>query len=480
MRILQVLHDFLPKHRAGAEIYTCNLCRELAKRHKVHLFFTEHRPATPQYSRRNGVFDGLTYTEATNNHCQKRFEETYNNLHMDKVFCSVLDYFKPDVIHFQHLLYHSTNYPRIALERGVPSVMTLHDFWPICEQWGKRIRAYFQGEALEEDTWAEEPFGSMKLCDVIAPKLCARCFNRNPTVGSRLKRNLSEAGGLDRAGYLAVSAAKDLIGMDFSGHVDRLYQKNTDSPMGRGAVVAADIARRNEYIKEALSVLHKLISPSRFLAAEMDRFGYPEEKLMVLDNGFRTESFADFRRKPSDRIRFGYIGTVAELKGVHVLVRAFRLLGDDRAVLDIYGNLSAFSEYSQWLKELAGDAPVNFRGGFEPEKVAEVFADLDVLVVPSIWFENSPLVIHEAFLSRTPVIASRIGGMIDLLGDGQTGLLFSYGNVEDLAGKMRTLIENRDLLAGMGESAPHVASIADNALELERVYGEALASLRQV
>jgi len=481
MRILQVIHDFLPKHRAGAEICANNICRELSERHKVHLLFTDTVPDLPQYSARDGSFNEFSYTRVINNHCHKRFEELYNNPRMDTVFRSVLDSFRPDIVHFQHLMHHSANYPRLASERGIPSVMTLHDFWPICEQWGKRIRSYLPGEQRDSGEWEREPFGSAKLCDTILPELCAKCFNRNPTVGSRLERNLSEAGALDRAGDLALRAARCLLGMDLTAMADRLKgreEKSDGAPAQPGPLADSDIARRNKYIYEALSPVYRFVSPSHFLAEEMKRQGYPEDKLLVSDYGLRTELFKGFQRTRDTRTRFGYIGTIAELKGVHVSVKAFRLLNDRRATLEIFGGTQAFPDYSAWLREMADEAAINFHDWFDPENVADVFSRFDVLIVPSIWYENSPFVIHEAFLSHTPVVASRLGGMPGLIEDGRTGLLFSHGDAEDLAAKMKMLLDAPDLLEKMGLAAPHVKTISEDALEFERLYEEALSKSR--
>src|SRR3989304_3386974 len=125
MNILQVVHNFLPRHQAGTELYTCHLAKELSKRHKVHLFFAESDPECPQYTVRNGVYQGLPYTEVINNDVYSNFEETYNNPEMDEIFRKVLDEKTLDIVHFQHLYNLSTNFVPIAMERNIPVVFTL-------------------------------------------------------------------------------------------------------------------------------------------------------------------------------------------------------------------------------------------------------------------------------------------------------------------------------------------------------------------
>jgi glycosyltransferase involved in cell wall biosynthesis len=95
---------------------------------------------------------------------------------------------------------------------------------------------------------------------------------------------------------------------------------------------------------------------------------------------------------------------------------------------------------------------------------------IDVLVVPSIWPENAPLVIQEAFMARVPVIASHVGGIPELVRDGQNGLLFETGNSVDLQAKMERLIDDPSLLPIYSGNAERIKSIEENAAELEQIY----------
>ena len=93
-----------------------------------------------------------------------------------------------------------------------------------------------------------------------------------------------------------------------------------------------------------------------------------------------------------------------------------------------------------------------------------------LLVVPSIWQENAPLVIQEAFLAKTPVIASRIGGIPELVQDHRNGLLFEPGNPLDLYNKIRMIIDTPDYINKLKENIPAVKSIEEDSLELEKIY----------
>jgi glycosyltransferase involved in cell wall biosynthesis len=114
--------------------------------------------------------------------------------------------------------------------------------------------------------------------------------------------------------------------------------------------------------------------------------------------------------------------------------------------------------------------PVVFHGGFDRARVAEIYGALDVLVVPSLWPENSPLVIHEAFMHGVTVVASRSGGIPDLVADGVNGLLadtFSPGSLRDA---IQRLISDPDLRARLAAAAPPVKTIAEDGAEWDARY----------
>ncbi|MCA9322432.1 MAG: glycosyltransferase, partial [Planctomycetes bacterium] len=103
-------------------------------------------------------------------------------------------------------------------------------------------------------------------------------------------------------------------------------------------------------------------------------------------------------------------------------------------------------------------------------RIAEVLAGIDVLVVPSLWFENSPLTIHEAWLAGIPVLASDRGGMAELVDDGVNGLHFRLGDADDLRAKIRRLIDDRQLVRQLSNRPGVVKNIRDDAVDMEARY----------
>jgi glycosyltransferase involved in cell wall biosynthesis len=113
-----------------------------------------------------------------------------------------------------------------------------------------------------------------------------------------------------------------------------------------------------------------------------------------------------------------------------------------------------------------------FRGSYKRDQLSDVFSEIDILIVPSIWYENAPLVIWEAFATKTPVIATNLGGMSEVVVHDVNGLLFERGNIDDLARQLNRVTEENGLLEKLSTGIPPVKSIKQEVDELENIYEE--------
>ena len=147
-------------------------------------------------------------------------------------------------------------------------------------------------------------------------------------------------------------------------------------------------------------------------------------------------------------------------KGPAVLLEAFNRLPRGAASLTLYGPHAAYhgdESYRARLESFLSNPDVRLAGQVGHRSAPQALSEIDVLVVPSIWPENSPLVIREAFLAGVPVVASRIGGIPEIVEDGVNGFLFGPGDVPDLHRLMLRLIETPSLLAGLSGNCPRFA-----------------------
>jgi glycosyltransferase involved in cell wall biosynthesis len=447
LRVLHAIHDFLPRHQAGSEIYAANLAKTLQRRgHHITVLAAAYDP-----TRRHGeviwrLFDGLPVVEVVNNWTFGGFASAWSPAELDQIFAAILDATGPDVLHCHNLLNLSLNLPALARQRGAAIVGTLHDYTLVCPSGGQRIHK------------AEQ-----HVCHTIEANRCARCFRQSQFHAQMvLGRTLNRPGG-SVAATLAVHVRRHAPGL-----VNRLASAAAQVQRDMGPS-ATDISARMDRARAAFSELDYVAAPSQSLADEFARLGFDMARVAVSDYGFPVVTLRH-RAPATGPLRVGFVGTLVWHKGVHTLVEAARRVAPGRIETLIFGDTETFPDYTAELRRLAANASIRFMGRFDRDASAEVYDQLDVLVVPSIWLENSPLVIHEAFMAGVPVIGSRIGGIPDLIEDGVNGLLVTPDSADDLARAIETLAADRQRLAAMAERLPRVKSIDDDAGEWEAIY----------
>jgi glycosyltransferase involved in cell wall biosynthesis len=449
MRLLHAIHDFLPRHPAGSEIYAFNLCRELAARHVVHVVAAEYDPARLHGTLAWRAHEGLPVVELVNN-WEGSFADTWRSPRLGQQLQYVLRALQPDVLHVHSLFNLTFDLPVMARALGIPVVATLHDHTLVCPAGGQRLHSR-----------------DRTICAEIQPARCAECFSQSAfhsqmAVGAATR--LAGPGGR-RVGTLASWAARR------APRTAALFARHA---LARAApVTESDIAARLDALRRVFDSVDLFVAPSAALAAAYVEVGLPAEKLQVSDYGFVARPPRP--RPPSPRngpLRVGFVGTLVGHKGVHVLVEAMRSLPPDRCQLEIWGSLDTFPGYTAELEALARNLPVRFCGPFDNRDAASIYDRFDVLVVPSIWPENSPLVIHEAFMASIPVVASRIGGIPELVADGINGLLYEPTSPASLAAALLTLADNPHRLVEMAGRMQPVKTIEEDAREWEARYDE--------
>jgi glycosyltransferase involved in cell wall biosynthesis len=235
------------------------------------------------------------------------------------------------------------------------------------------------------------------------------------------------------------------------------------------------IRMRNDYLRLVFDEADYLVSPSLYLAQQFARAGFPVSKLRVVWNGIDLERFSRVEKTPRDgRVRFTYIGNLAPHKGVGTLIEALPLLGDPgRFHINVVGSGHLTESLRARARQLGHESSVSFFGQVQNARIEDVFAVTDVLVLPSVWPENQPVSVTEAMATRTPVIASSLGGMSELVVDGLSGSLFEAGNCRDLAAKMALYLDAPERIDAFGDRG--FERIAGNSfdqqiLKLLRIY----------
>jgi glycosyltransferase involved in cell wall biosynthesis len=402
MKILKVIHGYPPLYNAGSEVYSQLLCHGLAERHEVHVFTREENPFAEDFILRHSQD---TVQSKINLHLinipLEKFRYRYQHHQVDEVFINLLNHIKPDVVHVGHLNHLSTSLIFEITKKNIPIIFTLHDYWLMCPR-GQFIQ---RNSPANEELWA--------LCDGQDNQKCAeRCYS----------------------GYF--SGAEREISTDITYWTDW-------------------VNRRMVHIRDVAQHVNCFVAPSRYLYNRyVQEFNLPKDKVIYLDYGFDLQRLKNRKRVSNEPFTFGYIGTHIPAKGIQDLISAFSLLkGESR--LRIWGRPR--SQNTDGLRAIASELPLEMQKRIEwlseynnENIVSDVFNHVDCIVVPSIWVENSPLVIHEALQVRVPVITANVGGMAEYVHHEKNGLLFEHRHVPSLAHQMQRLVDDPKLAWQLG------------------------------
>lgn len=410
-RLLLVHRGGPPEQAGGSEVYVAALAREMAQHAEVTLLQPD-----ASASARGGF-------------------ESYRDRDQAATALRVLDEVSPDVVHVHHLSGLPVGIVHAACDRGIPVVITLHDFWAVCPL----------GQLLDRQ---------LVVCPGPEPVRCLSC------VGEQV----AAPPALVRAGRTALPRAVQEVLGDVARRASLVTHRG-----------ASRVKRRHREMRAVLAAADLLLSPSFFLARRLAGLGVPGVR--VLPNG--RPPWRQVPRVPDllGRVRFGFVGSVIPSKGVHVLAEAFRGLDPVRASLAVHGPVVPYhgdGGYAERLTSILGErAPGVLRGSFPHERLPEILAGLDVLVVPSLWEENAPLTVQEAFASGTPVVVSGHGGLAEMVREGAGGLPFTPGDPASLRRVLQRFLDEPGLAATLSQTAPAVPSLTEHASQLSSLYAEA-------
>ncbi len=449
-RVLLTVHAFPPRATAGVEVYTLRLARALGEQgHEVRVLSAVHDLSAEPGSIRRRSHQGVRVEEVVSTHARGTLEGSYADPDLEAAASQVLREFRPHIVHIQHLLNLAASIPAQARSQGARVLLTLHDYWLSCPRDGLRMKA------------------DLSLCERMDHAACGRCPQGSPYLVPALQNRLGR--WARRAGMAPALQRFHALAPRVTEAGMRMLRK-AKPPDAADLADAMDI--RAARLREALSCVDLALAPTRFCAARALEFGLPGARLRVCAYGAVP---GPTRPRPAGpKRRVGFIGTVAPHKGVHVLLEAFQGIADPGASLDVHGSLSVDPAYARRLRDAAsGDSRVRWHGAFQEGQQAQVHGTLDVLVVPSLWWENSPITALEALADGVAVVASRTGGVPEILEEGRWGLLVPPGD----AAALRLALE--DVLAGRKLFEPlaplPLKTVAEGARELGALYASLLA-----
>jgi len=411
VRVFYLVHQYPPEHVGGTELYTRSLARELSQRgHQITVF---HRRNVVGVGQKVWSDEGVRVWSAWAGALNptRCFLATFGEPALERALERALDESQPDLVHVQHLMGLPVTLLRMIRRRGIPFVITLHDFWWVCAN----------AQLLTNDR----------------NQVCA---------GPRAYVNCTRC-ALARSGQARFLPALPAI--------------------------AGLLAWRNHLLRQGLSSAEVLLSPTEFVSHWYAAHGTPKAKLAVMPLGVdRHMPIPLLEPRPEGPMRFVYIGGIAPQKGVHVIVEAFRELRGDTE-LWIAGDEAFDPAYTQQLRSRASPR-VCFLGKLDRAEVWRTLKSADAAVIPSLWYETFSLIAHEAFAAGVPVLASRLGALAEVVKDGLDGLLIPPGDVSAWRTALQSLIDDPGRLAFLRAQVRPPLTVEQHASQIEALYGQLL------
>lgn len=459
-RVLLTVHKFFPQHKAGTELLTLKVAQELQRRGYQALVLTANPPDRdarfkqgPESS--DYLYEGVPVkvVEESLRLKDNQFSHEHYNPAVREYFKTVVKDFAPDLVHIFHAQNLSSSVIDESVESSIPVVASTTDFWFICPV-----------------VQLKRPDGSICRGPSALAANCLTCYTpelfppqeefnealqkRFPTMAKQLPEPLANV-----SNKLAFAA---YVGCKLPG------------------AVTATVTRPG-VLRRAANKVSAITVPTILMRNLFVENGIAPELIHHVPFGIETAPLEAFQTKTKSEVfRIGFIGTLYEHKGVDLLIQAFlRLPEKTKSCLRIYGSPDQFPDYASSLMRLANDGSINsakitFPGTFPNSELGKVLSNLDVLVVPSRWYENTPLVIQSALATKTPLITTNLGGMSELIQHENNGLLFELNDIDSLKNQLFRLINEPGLHQRLIANIKKERTTEEMVDQLEGIYGQVL------
>lgn len=437
MRILILVHGYPPTATGGAELRAARTARTLVSRgHDVRVLAIEPGDAPVGHARQleedhDGVIVCRLFLEQPEPRRPLSWE--YDDPQTARALGKMIDAWRPDLVHLFSGYRMTGSVIRETRARGLPIVVSLTDFWWLCH----RITL------LRTDGCR---------CEGPTPNGCARCHSemqRRFRLPARVWRQPSDA----------------------------FWRLSDHSSALSSRLNAPHFAERLQSGVDALNQADTLIAPSQYLADVYAEHGVDSAKIRTWRQGVDMDRCLP--RSESAALRVAYLGQVKYHKGVDLLLDAWGMLRDSvPRNLVLYGSHEGEAKYGKRIRrQVTGLDGATWAEPFPREEIWSVLSNLDVIVVPSRWVENSPNVILEAQAVGVVVVGTDLGGVAELVRHEVNGLLFEPDNAADLAIQLQRLLDEPALLARLrGAPAPFQSHIAE-VEQIESLYDSLVPSI---
>lgn len=442
MKIALFVHCFFPGHFYGTEAYTLSLARHYqALGHDVTVvtaIFQGEKSADALVTRYRYADIPVVCIDK-NRIPHARIEETYYQADMRGVLEEVLRELRPDVVHVTHLINHTAALLEVTRELGIPAYASFTDFFGFC---------------LNNKLEAAD--GELCRGPSASRSNCMACHIKDATRGAHAP--------------LWMRHAVAMVGPQACASGANLVRRLPGIRGGAMDGMLEDIAQRPQTLATLYNAGYRsAVSPTKFLRSAYEANGI---RVPIRDIWFGID--VDRSPKPKRAAGHvpvvGFIGQIAPHKGTDLLVEAFGRLPRSSAELHVHGPADQDPAFMARLRTLAEGHDVRFLGTFPKEREAEILRAMDVLVIPSRWYENSPLVLLSALASHTPVIVSDVAGLTEFVQTGVNGEAFERGCADSLHEVLAKLLSDRSRLEVLSGTTSFERTTEDMARDTLALY----------
>lgn len=453
MKIVMCARRFTPPFVGGVDVYTDRLGRALQRLgHDIIVIgFSSDADCTDDIitvhaDEYNGI-DIRRVTFAFAHRPQEAFDHAYDP-QMGQAVGGILEEERPDLLIVMNFYMLTLAVVEVSKRLGIPVVHVATDFLPICRR-ATLVRwdgnSCTTGESL---------------------KSCSACFVSHHPVGrlaSTVLGHLPEETLIDMARRQDARSAFHPLSML--------------KPYWHQIVT---MERRLKLLPPLRDKIDLVLAPTQYTLGAFVAAGFRRERVHLLPFAVDpAHPLAKVEHVPAAHTRFLFVGRLQPYKGAHLLVEAFNNLDTPNgATLTLYGTLDGHDAYfSELQARMASNERITFGGQIAPSKLGEAFAEADYFILPSTWHENSPLILLDALQSKTPVIASDIGGVTDVIKHNTNGLLFTRGDQQALQQTMQRVIDTPALIDQLRPGI-NLSTIDDYAKTLIETYQDRTVSQR--
>ncbi len=414
MRIVHCLIHYLPEHVAGTEIYTHTLARlQQEAGHEVSIItphIDAHRPGKIKLHYQYDTVHVYQYLETSDPNDRDYYQGRKQPLGLAH-FSELMNRLNPEIVHFHQLnrgVGLSIEHVKLARSYGAKVFLTMHLSFYTCNT---NMLIYRN-----------------RLCDgMINPITCSACSLHRLYA---LPYGLADA--MARLGNLTGK-----IGLNRLLGNNRLHSMLSFPEVIRRMRVELD-----ELCKHA----NQIICIADWYKEVLLKNGVPANKLTFMPQAladttlFRPGTVS--RDKCTLPLRLVFIGRIQWQKGLHLLIEACSRFSANELLLDIYGKPEETEYYRNCVSASSGKPHISWRGSIDRTEIINTLSGYDLMCLPSVFSEMSPLVIQEAFMAGIPVLASRVYGNMEQIRDGENGFLFAFNSADDLAERIKQLVQD--------------------------------------